>query len=117
MVTSVLLAFADGHKEFIDDAHVHGCRDGQLLIATGVPGAGMDAEVIRTVPVADLSSPRRTSSTTHPSPTPTVARAGTLGGRRHLTRFRGASLALFAPQPPRPRNDYLLLRRARSRRM
>jgi hypothetical protein len=55
MVTSVLLAFADGHKEFIDDAHVHGCRDGQLLIATGVPGAGMDAEVIRTVPVADLS--------------------------------------------------------------
>ncbi len=55
MVTSVLLAFADGHKEFIDDAHVHGCRDGQLLIATGVPGAGMDAEVVRTVPVAELN--------------------------------------------------------------
>jgi hypothetical protein len=54
MVTSVLLAFADGRKEFIDDAHIHGCRDGKLLIATGIPGAGMDAEVIRTVAVAEL---------------------------------------------------------------
>jgi hypothetical protein len=53
MATSVLLAFTDGRKEFVDEAHVHGCRDGQLIIATGVPSAGMDAEVIRTVPVAD----------------------------------------------------------------
>jgi hypothetical protein len=55
MTTAVLLAFADGGKEFIDEAHVHGFRDGELLIARGAPGAGLDADVIRTVPVADLA--------------------------------------------------------------
>ena len=55
MTTAVLLAFSDGRKEFIDEAHVHGFRDGQLLIATGAPGAGLDAEVVRTVPVAELA--------------------------------------------------------------
>jgi hypothetical protein len=49
------LAFSDGRKELIDGAHVHGLRDEQLLIATGAPGAGLDAEVVRTVPVADLA--------------------------------------------------------------
>ena len=70
MATSVLLAFADGHKEFIDEAHVHGCRDGQLLIATGAPGAGMDAEVIRTVPVADLSFAETCGIDDTPDPDP-----------------------------------------------
>ena len=55
LTTVLLLAFSDGHKEFIDDAHVHGFRDDQLLIATGVPGAGLTAELVRTVRVADLS--------------------------------------------------------------
>ena len=55
MATTVLLAFADGGKEFIDDTHVHGFRDGHLLIATGAPGAGLDAPVVRTVPVIDLA--------------------------------------------------------------
>ena len=54
MTTAVLLAFVDGSKEFIDDAHVHGYREGHLQIATGVPGAGLDATVVRTVPVVDL---------------------------------------------------------------
>jgi hypothetical protein len=28
---------------------------GQLLIATGTPGAGLDAQIVRTVPVVDLA--------------------------------------------------------------
>ncbi|WP_395659577.1 hypothetical protein [Nocardioides sp.] len=55
MTTAVLLGFADGGKEFIDDTHVHGFRDGQLLIATGAPGAALDAQIVRTVPVRDLA--------------------------------------------------------------
>ena len=55
MTTAVLLAFCSGSKEFVRDAHVHGFRDGVLLIAAGAPGAGLDAEVIRSVPVADLA--------------------------------------------------------------
>jgi hypothetical protein len=55
MTTAVLLAFADGGKEFIDDTHVHGFRDGHLQIATGAPGAGLDAKIVRTVPVMDLA--------------------------------------------------------------
>lgn len=35
--------------------HVHGFRDGYLLIATGEPGAGLDAEVVRAVAVAELA--------------------------------------------------------------
>jgi hypothetical protein len=50
----VVLAFADGHKEFVQDTHLHGYRDGQLQLAAGPPGAGPDVEVVRTVPVADL---------------------------------------------------------------
>ena len=55
MTIAVLLAYANGGKEFIDDSHVHGFRDGHLLIAIGPPGAGLDARVVRTVPVIDLA--------------------------------------------------------------
>jgi len=55
MTIAVLLAFLDGHKEFVPATHVHGFRDGRLLIATGTPGAGLDAEVVRTVAVAELA--------------------------------------------------------------
>ena len=55
MTTAVLLCFDHGGKEFVRDAHVHGFRAGMLLIATGAPGAGLSAEVTRTVPVADLA--------------------------------------------------------------
>lgn len=55
MTTAVLLAFADGGKEFIDGTHVHGFRDGHLQIATGAPGAGIDAKIVRTIPVVDLA--------------------------------------------------------------
>ena len=82
MATSVLLAFADGHKEFIDEAHVHGCRDGQLLIATGAPGAGMDAAVIRTVPVADLSFAETCELDDTPDPDPDSDSDGPSG--RHI---------------------------------
>lgn len=55
MTTAVLLAFSDGNKEFVREAHVHGFRDGMLLIAAGAPGAGVDAAVVRSVPVARLA--------------------------------------------------------------
>jgi hypothetical protein len=55
MTTAVLLAFADGGKEFIDGTHVHGFRDGHLQIATGPAGAGLDAQIVRTIPVSDLA--------------------------------------------------------------
>lgn len=55
MRIGVLLAFLDGRKEFVPTTHVHGFRDGRLLIATGTPGAGLDADVIRRVAVADLA--------------------------------------------------------------
>ena len=48
------MAFSDGRKEFIDDTHVHGFREGRLLIASGAPG-GLDTQVVRTVPVTDLA--------------------------------------------------------------
>jgi hypothetical protein len=54
-VTTVLLGFRDGRaKEFVQGVHIHGFRDGELLLATGTPGAGLDAEVVRRVPVAEL---------------------------------------------------------------
>lgn len=52
---TVLLAFFDGTKEFVPDTHVHGMRDGNLLLAAGPPGAGLDAEVVRSVPLPDLA--------------------------------------------------------------
>lgn len=55
MTTAVLLAFSNGGKEFIDGAHVHGFRDGHLLIASGPPGAGLDAQIVGKVPVIDLA--------------------------------------------------------------
>ena len=55
MTTAVLLAFSDGSKEFIDGTHVHGFSDGHLLIASGAPGAGLDAEVVRRVATAGLN--------------------------------------------------------------
>ncbi|SDD59645.1 hypothetical protein [Nocardioides lianchengensis] len=54
MVTAALLVFEDGRKEFVDSVHVHTPRDGCLLLATGAPGAGLDAAVVRAVPVAWL---------------------------------------------------------------
>ncbi len=55
MTIAVLLAFSNGGKEFVRDAHVHGYRDGMLLIAEGAPGAGLDADVIRSESVAGLA--------------------------------------------------------------
>lgn len=55
MTMAVLLAFSDGSREFVADTHVHGFRQGHLLIASGVPGSGLDARVVRQVPVADLA--------------------------------------------------------------
>ena len=52
---TVLLAFIDGTKEFVAASHVHGVRDGNLLLAAGLPGAGLDAEVVRSVPLTDLT--------------------------------------------------------------
>ena len=54
-MTAVLLAFLDGSKQLVDDVHVHGVRDGMLQLATGAPGAGLSAEIVRTVPVGELS--------------------------------------------------------------
>jgi len=54
MMTAVLLAFVDGSKQIVDDVHVHGVRDAMLQLATGEPGAGVDAVVVRTVPLVDL---------------------------------------------------------------
>jgi hypothetical protein len=53
--TGVFLSFPDGRREYIDDAHVHGFRDGDLLIALGPAEAGLHAEVVRRVPVAHLA--------------------------------------------------------------
>ena len=61
-MTAVLLAFVDGSKQLVDDAHVHGVRDGLLQLALGEPGAGVDAEVVRTVPLVDLSYAETRSS-------------------------------------------------------
>jgi hypothetical protein len=56
MHTGVSLSFPDGSRELIDDAHVHGFRGGDLLIASGPSEAGLDAEVIRRVSVNSLTS-------------------------------------------------------------
>jgi hypothetical protein len=53
--TGVYLSLADGSKEFIDEAHVHGFREGDLLIASGPAEGGLDAEVIRRVAVTRLA--------------------------------------------------------------
>ncbi len=37
------------------ESHVHGFRDGMLLVAASTPGRGLDADVIRSVPLADLA--------------------------------------------------------------
>ena len=55
MTTAVLLIDRDGAKEFVRDSHVHGVRDGRLLLATGEPGAGLSARVIREVELAELT--------------------------------------------------------------
>ena len=55
MTTAVLLPYSKGSKEFVREAHIHGFRDGMLLLAAGAPGAGLDAEIIRSVAVADLN--------------------------------------------------------------
>jgi hypothetical protein len=54
-MTTVLLGFIDGTKEFVADTHVHGVRDGSILLAAGRPGAGLDADVVRSVPLAELT--------------------------------------------------------------
>jgi hypothetical protein len=48
-VLAVLIVYADGSKEFVDGVHVHGFRDGQLQLADGDPGAGLDAHVVREI--------------------------------------------------------------------
>jgi hypothetical protein len=55
LTTAVLLISGDGTKEFVRDSHVHGVRDGRLLLARGRPGAGLDARVIREVELTALS--------------------------------------------------------------
>ncbi|GAA4689783.1 hypothetical protein GCM10023349_00010 [Nocardioides conyzicola] len=49
------MAFSNGVKEFVDGTHIHGFRDGHLLIASGAPGAGLDAQVVRRVATVDLA--------------------------------------------------------------
>jgi hypothetical protein len=56
VLTGVRLALRDGTTEFIPGTHVHGVRDDMLLIATGTPGAGLDAEVLRAVPLAQVEA-------------------------------------------------------------
>lgn len=58
MTTMVFLAFADGRKEFIDDTHVHGFRDGHLLIATGRGHLPPRRSVGALHPVSSAPSPR-----------------------------------------------------------
>lgn len=53
--TDVFLAFHDGARENIANAHVHGFRDGHLLIAAGPAEQGLDAKVIRKVDVTRLA--------------------------------------------------------------
>ena len=54
MTTAVLLIGRDGDKEFVRDTHIHGIREGRLLLATGPPGTGLDANVTREVLLVDL---------------------------------------------------------------
>jgi len=37
MTTAVLLITRDGVKEFVRECHVHGVREGRLLLASGEP--------------------------------------------------------------------------------
>ena len=53
--TAVLLISRDGTKEFVRDSHVHGVREGRLVLASGSSGAGLDADVTREVDLADLA--------------------------------------------------------------
>lgn len=53
--TDVFLEFRDGTRENIGNAHVHGFRDGHLLVATGPAENGLDARVIRKVDVSRLA--------------------------------------------------------------
>ena len=55
VTVSVLLVDHQGTKEFVEACHVHGVRDGHLLLASGVPGGGLDAEVIREVDLGDIA--------------------------------------------------------------
>ena len=64
--TFVLLWFDDGRKEFVDDVHIHGVKDGTLLLATGVPGAGLSAEVVRRVPLTGLRAAQTSSQDDEP---------------------------------------------------
>jgi len=51
---AVKLDFTDGTSKFLDDVHVHGISDGLLLLASGQPGAGLDADVVETVALDSL---------------------------------------------------------------
>ena len=55
MVTAVRLRYTDGSVEFVRATHVHGIRNGELLLASGRPGAGFDADVVRRVSIASLT--------------------------------------------------------------
>ena len=54
MTTAVLLVTRDGVKEFVRECHVHGVREGRLPLATGEPGAGLDAKITREVELSGL---------------------------------------------------------------
>ena len=56
MSTAVRLGWHDGSSEFVRECHVHGVQGSRLLLATGEPGAGVDAEVIREVPLSGLTT-------------------------------------------------------------
>jgi hypothetical protein len=68
---AVLLVFNSDNKEFVDNVHIHGVRDGHLLLAAGEPGAGLDANVVREVTLADLRYAETCSRDERPSSGPT----------------------------------------------
>jgi hypothetical protein len=53
-VLAVLVIYGDGSKEFVDNSHVHGVRNGHVLLATGAPGAGLDAQIVRELDLANV---------------------------------------------------------------
>lgn len=64
--TVVLLIFKDGNKTFLEGTHIHGVRDGQVLVAANPPGAGLGADIVRQVALSDLVSAETCSADTMP---------------------------------------------------
>lgn len=55
MTTTVLLWDRAENIEAVEDCHIHGIRDGHLILANSDPGDGLDAVVIREISLADIS--------------------------------------------------------------